>query len=288
MHRPRSFAVAFGSPVLTFETLIAAVICLGSVGCREQEREKASFHIVATDAAFEAPDKVPAGLRHILFENHGAEIHESMLVKLATGMSADDYVAQVKKGVLFPLGGRDYSGPGLTGPGESLELWTRLDPGNYLLICWNDAHARTRPVHPFIVSDTIVNDEAPPDDLVVKLIDYRFELSHDLRKGVQVLRIETPGPSMHELDIFRLHPGKTVADLRRWRKNSGPGPAPFDSLGGALDNHDIRRIVWLRRDFSPGHYLFHCEMPVTANAQTTNQELTHDDLGMIREVEVKE
>jgi hypothetical protein len=290
MHRPRSFAVAFGSPVLIFQTLIAAAICLGSTGCREQarEKEKASFHIVATDAAFEAPDKVPAGLRHILFENHGAEIHESMLVKLAPGMSADDYVAQVKKGLLFPLGGRDYSGPGLTAPGESVELWTKLDPENYILICWNDAHARTRPVHPFVVSDTIVNDDVPAEDLVVKLIDYRFELSKDLRKGVQVLRIETPGPSMHEMDIFRVHPGKTVADLRQWRKDSGPGPAPFDSLGGVLDNHDIRRVVWLRRNFSPGHYLLHCEMPLTANSQTTNQERTHEDLGMMREIEVKE
>ena len=54
-----------------------------------------------------------------------------------------------------------------------------------------------------------MNDEVPPEDLVVKLIDYRYELSKDLQKGVQVLRIETPGPSMHEMDIFRLHPGKT-------------------------------------------------------------------------------
>jgi hypothetical protein len=272
------------------QALTGAAVCLASVCCSPptREKEKASFHIIATDAAFKAPAEVPAGLRHILFENHGAEIHESMLVKLSPGMTAEDYVAQVKRGALFPTGGSDYSGPGLTSPGESVELWTRLDPGNYLLICWNDAHARTRPVHPFVVSETIMNDEVPPEDLVVKLFDYRFELSEDLQKGVQVLRVETPGPSMHEMDIFRLHPGKTVADLRQWRKESGPGPAPFDSLGGALDNHDIRRVVWLRRDFSPGHYLLHCEMPLTSNAQTTNQELTHEELGMMREIEVKE
>jgi hypothetical protein len=294
MHRPGSPAAAFGRPILNFQaivqTLIAAALCFGSAGCRPQapKKDRASFHIVATDAAFEAPTKVPAGLRHILFENRGMEIHESMLVKLAPGMTPEGYVAQVKAGHLFPTGGRDYSGPGLTSPGERTEIWTNLDPGNYILICWNDAHARTRPVHPFVVSDTIVNDEVPTEDLLVKLIDYRFELSKDLRKGVQVLRIETPGPSMHEMDIFRLHPGKTVADLRQWRKNDGPGSAPFDSLGGALDQHDIRRVVWLRRNFSPGHYLLHCEMPVTANSQTTNQELTHDDLGMMREIEVKE
>lgn len=290
MHGSSPFAATIASRITALragvQILLAAALCLGSAGCREQAREKMSFHIVATDAAYEAPAEVPAGLRHILFENHGKEIHESMLVKLSPGMSAEDYVAQVKSGALFPTGGRDCSGPGLTSPGESVELWTRLDPGNYILTCWNDEHARTRPVHSFIVSNTIANDEAPPEDLVVKLVDYRFELSKDLRKGVQVLRIETPGPSMHELDIFRLHPGKTVADLRSWRKNSGPGPAPFDSLGGALDSHDIRRVTWLRRNFPPGHYLLHCEMPLTANSKTTNQELTHEDLGMMREVEV--
>jgi hypothetical protein len=270
------------------QTLIATALCLGSAGCRPQasEKDRASFHIVATDAAFEAPAKVPAGLRHILFENRGAEIHESMLVKLEPGMTPEGYVAQVKAGHLFPTGGHDYSGPGLTSPGESVEFWTNVDPGNYILICWN--HPSTRPVHPFVVTETIVNDAVPPEDLVVKLIDYRYELSKDLQKGVHVLRIETPGPSMHEMDIFRLHPGKTVADLRRWRKNDGPGPAPFDALGGALDNHDIHRVVWLRRNFSPGHYLLHCEMPLTANAQTTGQELTHEDLGMMREIEVRE
>src|SRR6476620_11203226 len=119
---------------MTFRTgiqvLIPAAVCLASVGCRPQagEKERASFHIIATDAAFEAPAEVPAGLRHILFENHGAEIHESMLVKLSPGTSAEDYVAQVKRGALFPTGGRDYSGPGLTSPGESTEVWTRLDP----------------------------------------------------------------------------------------------------------------------------------------------------------------
>jgi len=29
-------------------------------------------------------------------------------------------------------------------------------------------------------------------------------------------------------------------------------------------------------------------MPLTANNQTTNQESTHEDLGMMREIEVKE
>jgi hypothetical protein len=261
-------------------TLLAA--CLISIGCQEKKKT-APFRIIATDAGFDAPDTVPAGLRHIIFENHGSEIHEATLVKLPKGMSPENYVAAVKKGSLFPEGALDYSGPGLTSPGETAEMWLKVDPGQYILICWNSGHAKTTPVHRFTVEDNRVRDDRPPkEDLVLKLFDYRFELSGGLQKGVQVIRIETPGPNMHEVDIYRLHEGKTVADLTNWRKQNGHGAAPAEALGGALDSHDIKRVVWLRKNFSPGRYVLHCEMPVT------NSELTHADVGMVRELEIKD
>jgi hypothetical protein len=261
------------------------VVCLVSVGCQAKVAEKDAppFRIIATDAGFEAPDEVAAGLRHIVFENHGSEIHESMLVKLPKSMSVENYVAAVKKGSLFPEGALDYSGPGLTSPGETGEMWLRVDPGRYILICWNSGHAKTTPVHPFSVDEVGAKDDrSPKENLVLKLFDYRFELSGDLHKGIQVIRIETPGPSMHEVDIYRLHEGKSVTDLNSWRKRQGHGPAPAEALGGALDSHDISRVVWVRKKFMPGHYVLHCEMPVT------NTELTHADVGMVREIEIKE
>jgi hypothetical protein len=203
---------------------ILSVACLVCVGCHAKvgDNDVLPFRIIATDAGFEAPDRVAAGLRHVVFENHGSEIHESMLVKLPQGMSAESYVAAVKKGSLFPEGALDYSDPGLTSPGETAEMWLRVDPGQYILICWNSGHAKTTPVHPFTVEGVGANDDrAPKEDLALKLFDYRFELSGDLHKGVQVIRIETPGPSMHEVDIYRLHEGKTAADLNSWRKQQG-------------------------------------------------------------------
>jgi len=44
-------------------------------------------------------------------------------------MSADDYVAAVKKGSLFPEGALDYSGPGLTSPGTTAEMWFKGGSG---------------------------------------------------------------------------------------------------------------------------------------------------------------
>jgi hypothetical protein len=262
-----------------------SVACLVSAGCHAKVADKDAppFRIIATDAGFEAPERMAAGLRHVVLENHGSEIHESMLVKLPKGMSAENYVAAVKKGSLFPEGALDYSGPGLTSPGETAEMWLRVDPGQYILICWNSGHAKTTPVHPFTVEEVGANDDrAPKENLVLKLFDYRFELSSDLHKGVNVIRVETPGPSMHEVDIYRLHEGKTTADLNGWRKGQGHGPAPAEALGGALDSHDIHRVVWLRKNFTPGRYVLHCEMPVT------NTKLTHADVGMVREIDVKE
>lgn len=270
--------------------IVFLVVCLMMVGCHgnQTKEDTASFRIIATDTGFEAQDSVPAGLRHIAYENHGSEIHEAMLVKLPQGMTADDYVAAVRAGSLFPAGALDYSGPGLTSPGERLEVWSKLDPGNYIIICWNDGHASTRAPHPFTVQYAIANDLPPKEDVILSLVDYRFQLSGRLRKGVQVIRVETPGPSMHEVDLFRLHQGMTVADVRRWRKEEKKGPAPADAMGGVLDSHDIHRVSWLRRNFTPGRYVFHCEMPITANAHTTDQEITHADLGMVQEIEVTE
>ena len=267
---------------------ILVVSCFIGAGCHTRALETDTpFRIVATDTEFEAPERIPSGMRHIIFENHGSEIHEGMLVKLPERMSPSDYVAEVKRGSLFPKGAVDCSGPGLTSPGEKTEMWLRLEPGQYILICWNDGHARTRSAHPFIVDYTVADDAVPKEQVVLKLFDFRFELEGTLRKGVQIIRVETPGPTMHEVDFFRLHDGKTMADLKRWRKENPGGLAPADALGGALDSHDIKKVVWLRKSFAPGRYVLHCEMPLTTDPSTSHTNITHADLGMVREFEIK-
>ena len=273
--------------ILHFTLMAAGLI---GFGCQKQGAgyESSPFRIIATDTGFQAPNTMSAGLRHVVMENRGSMIHEAMLVKLPKGMTPDDYVAAVKKGSLFPEGATDYSGPGLTSPGNSAEMWLKVDPGQYIIICWNGNHASTIPVHTFTVEDSgAADDRVPRDDVIVKLIDYRFEIAGDLRKGEQVIRVETPGPSMHEMDIYRLHEGRTVADLREWRKkDEADMQGPAEALGGALDSHDISHVVWLRKNFTPGHYVLHCEMPVT-NAPP-DSKMKHDDLGMVREFEIED
>ena len=244
----------------------------------------APVRIIATDQGFEAPQTIAAGLRHLVFENRGKEIHEGMFVKLPPGMDVNAFVAQVKAGSLFPEGALDYSGPGLTSPGERTELWLKLDPGEYVLICWNHDKASADAIS---VRETGLPDDAPPkEDVTVRLRDFRFELDESLRAGVHVFRVETPGPSMHEMDLFRLHEGHTAADVQRWYKAGLGEPAPADGMGGVLDNHDIKRVVWLRKTLTPGRYVLICDMPMTLDAKAGDHTPAHSDVGMVVTLEV--
>lgn len=265
------------------KAVLLSVCALLTAGCAKKD-DTPPVRIVAVDRAYEAPQGIAAGLRHIVFENRGTEIHEAMFVKLPRGMTAEAYVAAVKSGAMFPEGAIDYSGPGLTSPGESVELWLKLDPGEYILTCWNADHPKTTRVHQFRVEEVGARPNRPPkEDVVLKLIDYRFDLDGTLRPGMRTLRVETPGPAMHEVDIFRLHDGHTADDVKRWRNQEhDQSPAPAVAVGGALDSHDISRVVWLRREFKPGRYVLLCRMPVA------NSDLSHDDMGMVREIEVKD
>jgi hypothetical protein len=70
-----------------------------------------------------------------------------------------------------------------------------VDPGQYIIICWNKDHDKSTPVHSFTVEQIGAADDRPPkEDVVMKLFDYRFELDRALHKGVQVIRVETPVP----------------------------------------------------------------------------------------------
>ena len=250
-----------------------------------------AFKIVATDSVFKAPHRLSAGLRHIVFENHGRHMHEAMLVKLPDGMTPAAYFSAVKGGATFPEGALDYSGAGLTAPGEQVEIWLRVDPGNYMVVCWNGKHPGSVPQHLLtVVADGAADDPAPQEDVVLRLVDYRFELNRPIEKGQRVLRVETPGPSMHELDIFRMRGRATLADLELWYKEEDHAlphaqPTPADAMGGLSDQHDIHRVGWLRRMFTPGRYVFTCHLSLP-KADKDGPQVSHADLGMIREVVV--
>jgi len=263
-----------------FLRTVASVCLLASSIANATE----GIRIVATDEKLEAPDTIRAGLRHIIFENHGKQIHEAMFIKLPAGMSVADFQGQMNAGILFPEGVLDYSGAGLMSPGGTTEVWLPLDPGEYVLICWNHMRRSARGLT--VPEGKRVNDMPPKEDAVLLLRDFHFELQGQLKKGTRVVKVQSSGPSVHEADLFRLHAGHSASDVQRWYKDDLPDPAPADALGGVLDSSDMNHIVWLRRSFSPGQYVFHCAVPLNTHAKSGDHSPVHADVGMVMTFEV--
>jgi hypothetical protein len=243
-----------------------------------------TLRVVATDNGLQFPERHAAGMTHVVFVNQGSTIHEAMFIKLPEGMTGDDYLEAVRLGSSFPEGALDYSGPGLTSPGETVEAWLHLDPGNYLLGCWFQDHLTSLPAQTFTVHEGESGGATPPkENATVRLLDFRIEIEGRLHRGTQTLKVETPGPSMHEVDIFRLKEGRTISDLKQWQKQGKAGAAPAVAIGGALDSHDLRRVIWLRTVFRPGRHVLWCNMAMAPDAEGPAGEVTHADAGMFKE-----
>lgn len=246
--------------------------------------------IVATDSGFTLPDTLHSGLNHLVYENHGSEIHECMFIRLPDGMSPADYVAQVKSGVAFPEGAKDCAGPGLASPGERVEMWVPLEEGNYITGCWIANHMTQRRPGAFVVRGAASPPVLPPqEDVTIRMVDFQFILSGPIKHGEQTIRYETIGPSMHEADIVRLADGRTVDDVRKWFKDQERDPLPGSIGGGCMDSHDLKRVSWVRRSFEPGRYVIWCDMPMIQSAEKADPDaarVTHADAGMFKEVTV--
>jgi hypothetical protein len=277
--------VARNIPVLMVAVALVIAACSSSDKTASVAHGDA-IHFVATDSLYSAPDSIPSGMTHVAFENHGTHMHELMFIKLPDGMTREDYVAQVARGMDFPEGALDCSGVDLLSPGERAEAWLNLNPGNYILGCWFDDDLTSKPLHRVVVTaDGHIASGPPRETATVRMIDYRFEISGPIPKGDAVLRVETAGPSMHEMDIYRLKDGRTLDDLRAWKK-AETGAPPMRAMGGVLDSHDMSNVVWFKRSFEPGRYVLWCEMPMIHNAGKDAPHVTHADAGMYKEFEV--
>jgi hypothetical protein len=271
-------------------------ICVLLGACAERRpaavSEDALVTITATDSGFVAPDTLRAGLNHFAFENRGSAIHECMFIRLSDGLTPAQYIAAVAAGTDFPEGALDCSGPGLTSPGERVEMWVPLEPGRYLLGCWFNSHITQIPPHIITVASGALPPADPPrEDMTIRLIDFRFDVVGDLDPGIQVLKVETLGPSMHEMDMFRLDGGRTLEDLKTWYANRDAAPAPATAMCGVLDSHDLARVVWLRRNFTAGKYVLYCGMPMIQSGNEAEHgaaaNATHAQAGMIQEIIVE-
>ena len=269
---------------------ISAVLAVSLAACERPAAAPAAPNvvtIVATDYAFAAPDTIPAGLTTFKMVNHGQEPHQVVVMGAPGKTLAEIRAAMVSQGPIpewltFP------AGPGVATATDSSNATSRLEPGDYYLVCFipdanNVPHVMKGMVRQLVVAPAPLKASAPAAepqaDVVVTLADYSFSLSKPLTAGTHTIRVENAGPQVHEIGIEQLAPGKTMADWQQWLARRMKGMGPAKPVGG-LVGPDKGKTGWFTITLAPGKYLLACYVP---DAKDQKPHVMH---GMVQEITV--
>lgn len=241
-------------------TRIALTLCAGSVimACAAKESDPAAgdtgaaaakappsagtpdasvVTITARDFSFSGPAVIPAGLTTMRLVNEGPDIHHAQLIRLEGGKKGADFVAALQGGGPFPQWARVAGGPNVPAPGQEANATMTLEAGEYALICLVDSpdrkpHIFKGMVHDFTVAPSTGPVAAEPvASHTIRFNDFAFEAPASVSAGAHVFRVENAGMHDHEVELFRLAPGKTVKDLEAW-VHTFAGPPPAQPIGG--------------------------------------------------------
>jgi hypothetical protein len=220
---------------------------------------------VARDFAFEGPDTIAAGMTTLVLHNAGPSLHHVLLLRLANGRTAEDLRAAV-------LGGKP---PGVWGswfvmaggvspvdPGKDARATLMIEPGAYAVVCLVSAPGHVPHMRRGMITGLTVTPSTPPaattrtSDLTLTEVDFAYAFSSPPTAGRHVIEVWNAGKQPHELQLIRLAPGKTLADLERWTRTLEGAP-PGESLGGAAPMAP-GQVEYVPVDLTPGDYVAFC------------------------------
>jgi uncharacterized cupredoxin-like copper-binding protein len=220
--------------------------------------------VTTTDFSFEAPAELPAGLTTFRLVNRGPSLHHVQLVKFGEGKTFDDFMAALKAGGPPPKWVTMEGGPNPSELGDTSSATVMLEPGNYGMICFIPGpdgvpHVAKGMVSPLKVTGAGAAGAEPEADVVMKLVDYDFELSKPLPAGRYTIRIENGGPQEHEVAIVKLDAGKEPMDFALWgEKQVGKPPG---TLHGGVSGIMPGDKAFVEVDLAPGEYGLICFVP---------------------------
>jgi hypothetical protein len=101
--------------------------------------------------------------------------------------------------------------------------------------------------------------------LTLTLRDYGFEFSKPLTPAKHVIRVRNAASQPHEVEFFRVAPGKSIRDFLPWeRKRAGPPPAmPLGGVNG-LERGAENNVAL---ELTPGEYGMICFFPDSKDGQ---------------------
>jgi len=180
----------------------------------------------------------------------------------------------------------DVGGIGTISPGDTAMNVVDLAPGLYAMLCdMEDAHGTPHMMEGMVraltVSDRRNTAVMPTADVALELSDYSFTLPVPLSVGAHVIEVHNAGPQTHMVLLWRLHQGKSTADVVHWMETpSDTEPAPVTLMGGTPDLAAGRKVQLLV-SLAPGQYVLICLV------DDTHDHKPHYAHGMVRQIAVE-
>jgi len=272
-------------------TILRVIPTLMVAACARAGREPRTrgaldtLTITATDAQFEAPDTVLAGLTTIRLVTQGDSPHQAALLRISGGKTYTDFLLAIRQPGPPPAWVSVAGGVNAPKPGGSAEVTMPLDAGSYAMLSF----LPTRDGIPQLVKGLLreltvlpargsgAAEPAATDTLIAS--DFAYTNSATIGAGRHTFLFLNRGPQPHEVTIFRLATGRHAADMIAWIAKQA-GPAPGEALGGVFAIRPDQR-AWFTADLTPGEYAFICFLPDEHDGQP------HHARGQIREFTVR-
>lgn len=221
--------------------------------------------LTSRDYSFDPIPNVPAGVVELRLHNAGKDFHHAAIFRLFGGKTAADLEAALKKPGPPPAWARPVPGPNAPVPGGISNVTVLLSPGKYAVVCFIDTnggvpHFMKGMVQSFSVVPSRNKSKAPRADLSLKLFDYGFRWSKAVVPGSHTIRVVNVAKQTHEIEIFRLAPGKTQSELHSWLLSPMTTPPPAMPIGGVMNVPPGGNAVF-QADLPAGNYSVVCFVP---------------------------
>jgi hypothetical protein len=238
----------------------------GGGGGGDETAEAATLEIESTEAGggersrISAPESVEAGLVEVSFTNAGKKDHEAQILRLEGGHTAEEAL-RVLTGdqQRIPPWVTDGGGVGTTKPGETRTATQVLEPGNYMVIDFDQ-----NGIAPFEVTGEATDAELPETDATVTASEYTFETS-GLRPGANTILFENTGAELHHIIANPVKPDATPKQVARFFQSGEKTKNPFQEgaeeagVETAVIDGGVSQVVDL--ELEAGEYAFQCFIP---------------------------